>query len=136
MSESENEATPEVNTDADGDVTLSDEDKTMAMLVHLLGAFTGFLGPLIIWLMKKDSSAFIDKEGKTALNWQITLIIAYVGLMILSVIASKILGILACLFSILILVMFVGNFVLCILGGLKAKEGTPYSYPFSLKLLS
>src|SRR5215213_6480869 len=54
------------------------DSKTMAMLAHLLTIFTGFLGPLIIWLMKKDQSPFVDDQGKEALNFQLTLLIGYV----------------------------------------------------------
>ena len=50
----------------------------MALLCHILGFFTSFLGPLIIWLMKKDTDAFVNDQGKEALNWQITFIIGYV----------------------------------------------------------
>ena len=55
---------------------LSQDEKTMAMLIHLSGIFTGFVGPLIIWLIKKDESPFVDRHGKTALNFFITLAIA------------------------------------------------------------
>lgn len=44
----------------------------MAMLCHLLSIFTGFLGPLILWLVKKDSSRFVDHHGRESLNFQIT----------------------------------------------------------------
>ena len=49
-----------------------------AMLAHLLGALLGFLGPLIIWMTKKDDHPFIDDQGKEALNFHLTLLIAYV----------------------------------------------------------
>src|ERR1700761_2896163 len=49
---------------------------TMGMLCHLLGIPIGFLGPLIIWLVKKDTSPFVDDQGKEALNFQITRLIA------------------------------------------------------------
>ncbi|MGC9455365.1 MAG: DUF4870 domain-containing protein [Phycisphaerae bacterium] len=54
------------------------EARTMGMLAHLLGIFTGFLGPLIIWLIKKDEQPFVDDQGKEALNWQLTLLIGYI----------------------------------------------------------
>src|SRR4051794_33293223 len=49
---------------------------TMGMLCHLLGIFTSFLGPLIIWLMKKDQSPWVDDQGKESLNFQIVALIA------------------------------------------------------------
>src|SRR2546423_4278523 len=55
-----------------------DEDsKTMAMLAHLLGIL-GFLGPLIIWLIKKDQSPFVNDQGKEALNFHLTLLIGII----------------------------------------------------------
>lgn len=48
------------------------DDRTMAMLCHLLSILTGFLGPLILWLVKKDTSPFVDHHGREALNFQIT----------------------------------------------------------------
>jgi len=51
------------------------DECNMAMLAHLLGIFTGFLGALVVWLMKKDSSAFVGEESKEALNFQITMLI-------------------------------------------------------------
>ena len=41
----------------------SNDDRNLAMLAHLLGIVSGFVGALIIWLLKKDQSAFIDEQG-------------------------------------------------------------------------
>src|SRR5688572_29655552 len=54
------------------------EESTMAMLIYLLAIFTGWIGPLIIWLIKKDQSPFINDQGKEVLNFQITFFIAYI----------------------------------------------------------
>jgi uncharacterized protein len=56
---------------------IKSEDRTMAMLCHLLGIVTWFLGALIVWLIKKDQSKFVDDQGKEALNFQLTMLIAY-----------------------------------------------------------
>ena len=42
----------------------SQDARNMAMLCHLLGLLTNFLGPLILWLIKKDSEPYIDEQGK------------------------------------------------------------------------
>ena len=55
---------------------VSKDARMWAMLCHLLGLFTCFIGPLIIWLIKKDEDPFIDDQGKEALNFQITVAIA------------------------------------------------------------
>lgn len=56
-------------------VVISDDDRMMAMLCHLLAIFTGFIGPLILWIVKKDSSPFVAHHGKESLNFQITLLL-------------------------------------------------------------
>src|SRR5712692_2285229 len=68
---------PPATVEAGLPTEIKSEDKTMAMLCHLLGIVTWFLGALIIWLIKKDQSKFVDDQGKEALNFQITMLIAY-----------------------------------------------------------
>jgi len=105
--------------------TPTQDDKTMGMLAHLLGII-GFLGPLIIWLIKKDQSPFVDDQGKEALNFQILMLIGYlIG------------GATSCLFIgvLIIPAVIVVGIVFAILGALKAKDGIPYRYPFNLRLI-
>jgi uncharacterized Tic20 family protein len=72
----------------------SSEEKTLGMLCHLM-AFCGYvipfgnlLGPLVIWLTKKDASPFVDDQGKESLNFQITVSIACIVCIPLIFIAS------------------------------------------------
>ncbi len=58
----------------------TEDDRTMAMLCHLLSIFTGFIGPLVIWLVKKDSSRFVDHHGRESLNFQLTVLLASICL--------------------------------------------------------
>lgn len=109
----------------------SNDDKNMAMLCHLLAIFTGFLGPLIIWLMKKEESAYIDYHGKESLNFQITSFIIFVGLTIVSIIP-----IVGCITGLMLLAYIVVWLVFTIIATLKAKEGEHYRYPISIRLLS
>ena len=76
---------------------VSQNAKNMAMLCHLLGIFTCFIGPLIIWLLKKDEDAFIDSQGKEALNFQITVTLA-----------SIVAGALSCIFIGILLMPVIG----------------------------
>jgi hypothetical protein len=102
----------------------------MALIAHLLGIVTWFVGPLIIWLINKDQSAkaFVNDQAKEALNFQITITIAFVAAFILVTIT---LGLL------FFLPMLVGlaNLVFCILGGIKANGGESYRYPFAIRLI-
>ena len=57
----------------------SSDDRTMAMIGHLSGIVAGFIGPLIIWLINKEKAdkTWLNDQAKEALNFQITLLIAY-----------------------------------------------------------
>ena len=102
------------------------DDRNLAMLAHLLGIVSGFVGALIIWLIKKDQSAYVDEQGKEALNFQITMLIAFVGAWIL---VFVLIG--ALLFPLLLVV----NLVFCILAAVAASKGEHYRYPFAIRLL-
>ncbi|MCF6314644.1 MAG: DUF4870 domain-containing protein [Verrucomicrobiales bacterium] len=106
------------------------EDKTFGMLSHLLGAFTAFVGPLIIWMIKKEDSPFVEDQGKEALNFQITITIAYVVATILGMIPFV-----ACLTFMLYPAIWVVGVVFAIMGCLKANEGELYRYPYTLRLI-
>ena len=106
--------------------TPSKDDCNIAMLAHLLGIFTGFLGALVIWLIKKDQSAYVDEQGKEALNFQITMLIAVVGAWMLMFVLIGFL---------LLPLLLVANFVLCILAAVAASNGKNYKYPLAIRLL-
>jgi uncharacterized Tic20 family protein len=102
------------------------DECNLAMLAHLLGIFTGFLGALIIWLVKKDQPGFVAEEAKEALNFQITLAIAMAASWMLSFILIGFL---------LIPLLFVLNFIFCILGAISASKGQAYRYPLAIRLV-
>lgn len=108
---------------------VSSDDSTMAMLAHLLGIITWFVGPLVIWLINKDKpeKAFVTDQAKEALNFQITVTIAFI---ICAVLLLVVIGVF------LMPVVGIANLVLCILAGIKAKEGVDYRYPFALRLIN
>ncbi|MGE8360595.1 DUF4870 domain-containing protein [Pseudomonas sp.] len=108
------------------------EARQWAMFCHL-AAFLGFvfpfgnlIGPLIVWQIKKDLDPFIDEQGKEALNFQITVVIAMVISVMLMLVAVGIL---------LTGLVFIGAIVLTIIAGIKANEGRAYRYPFCWRLV-
>ncbi|MFI4861742.1 MAG: DUF4870 domain-containing protein [Phycisphaerales bacterium JB063] len=105
---------------------LKDDEKTMGMLCHLLGLITGFVGPLVLWLIKKEESKFIEDQAKEALNFQI--------MMFLGMFISGILMI-VCIGYLTFLAVLVVDIIFTIQGMLKAKEGQAYRYPFNLRLI-
>jgi uncharacterized Tic20 family protein len=104
----------------------SNDDRNLAMLAHLLGIVSGFVGALIIWLIKKDQSAFVDEQAKEALNFQITVMIAFVGSWILMFVLIGML---------LMPLLLLANLVFCILAAVAVSKGEHYKYPFAIRLL-
>lgn len=99
--------------------------RTMGMLAHLLGIFS-FLGPLIIWLLKKDEHPFVDDQGKEALNFQISLIIYY---FIAGILCLILIGIL------LVFALLIVHYVFAILAAVKANQGEYYRYPLTIRFI-
>ena len=111
-----------------GSGNISNDDKNIAMLSHLLAIFFGFIPPLIFWLMYKDKAGkdFVCDQAKEALNFQITLTIAMFvsGMLTIILIGFLLMGVLLLL-----------NFILCLLAAIAASKGTAYRYPFALRLI-
>ena len=114
---------------------MADDDKTFAMLCHLLAIFTTFLGPLIIWLVKRGESSMVDQHGKAVLNFVFTVMIAYVALFILATVLAIILPLLGALVFLVVGVMGIAVLVLLIMGTLKANSGELYEYPLAIAFL-
>lgn len=113
------------------------DDNVMAMLVHLLGLLTGFVGPLVLWLVKRRESPFIDRHGRTALNWQFTILAVVLGALIATVALMLVLiGFLLFPFAILLaLAASVANIVFPIIAAVRAHEGKEYRYPMCIPFL-
>ncbi|MDF1823320.1 MAG: DUF4870 domain-containing protein [Verrucomicrobiales bacterium] len=107
------------------------EEKTMGLLCHLLGAVTTFVGPLIIWLIKREESPFVDDQGKEALNFQITVLIGYVASSIIAMIP-----VIGCVAALLYPAIGIASLIFGILGCIEANKGIAYRYPFALRLVS
>ncbi|MEP5229871.1 MAG: DUF4870 domain-containing protein [Alloalcanivorax sp.] len=109
------------------------EERSLGLACHLL-AFVGMvfpfgniLGPLVIWLVKKDDSAFVDDQGKEALNFNITISIAgFVAFLLTFVVIGA------------FLLPIIGIFwlVMTIVAAVKANGGEYYRYPLTLRLIN
>jgi hypothetical protein len=108
--------------------------KTWGMLCHLCALsgliglpFGTILGPLIIWLIKRNEIPFANDQGKESLNFQISALIA--GLIISPTI---------CLFGIgifLLVALGIADLVLVIIATIKANGGEAYRYPYAMRLI-
>ena len=115
------------------DTQLSDDERNMAMICHLL-VFSGsiiplgnFIGPLVLWLVKKDESEFVDFHGKECLNFQISLLIYALCCIPL---VFVIIGI-----PLLIAVGIFG-IVMAIIACIKAHSGEYYEFPMTIRFLN
>ena len=106
--------------------SISQDEKTMVLLAHVGGIFFGFIPSLIIWLIKKDNAPFTAEQAKEALNFQITVMFAYIISFILIFIVIGIF---------LLWAVAIANLVLCIVAGIKAYGGESYRYPFAIRLI-
>ncbi|MFZ9991530.1 MAG: DUF4870 domain-containing protein, partial [Opitutales bacterium] len=84
------------------------------------------IGPLIVWLIKKDESTFIDKQGRELLNFQISLLIYFLVSFVLCLV---IIG------FVLVGVLAIASLILTIIGLVKATEGKIYRYPLTIRML-
>jgi uncharacterized protein len=105
---------------------VSSDERTMAILVHILSIFFWIFPGLIIYLIKKDESPYVAEHAKEALNFQISVTILSIIGIILSII---IIGI-----FVLIAVGLL-NLILCIIATIKASDNIVYKYPFSIRLV-
>jgi uncharacterized Tic20 family protein len=114
----------------------SKDERMWAMFAHLSAFaiyFTGLghvLGPLIIWMVKRDTSSFINDQGKESLNFQISLTIYGIGALILCMTV-----ILAIIGIPILIALGVFQVVMIIIAAMKANDGVAYRYPLNLRLI-
>lgn len=122
----------------------SAEERQWAMFAHLsalaggiltsgwAGSIGCFIGPLIIWLVKKDTMPFVDDQAKEALNFNITVGIVFFALFLLALLTF---GIGLVISVPLWIIIGIAWLVFTIIAAIKANEGVAYRYPFTLRLV-
>ena len=119
------------------------EDRQWAMFAHLsallgglltsaVGGWGFFLGPLVIWLMKKETMPFVADQAKEALNFNITVSAVFLVLMILGFLT---LGIGFLLIGPLMILIGLAALVFIVIAAIKANEGIAYRYPMTVRLV-
>ncbi len=104
-------------------ITPTSDEKTMAILCHILCLVVWLFAPLIIYLVKKDESQYIAMHAKEALNFQITLAIISI-VCIITIIGIFFLWIVGIYATVLIIVATI-----------KASENKIYRYPFTIRFI-
>lgn len=108
------------------------EERNWGMFCHLV-VFLGFIipfasiiGPLVIWLVKRDEMPFVEDQGRESLNFQITMMLATI---VSALLIFVLIGI------VLIFVVLIFQFVVVIVASIKANEGVYYRYPLSIRFI-
>ena len=114
---------------------LSSDERLWGMLAHL-AALAGFVipfpggnlvGPLVIWLLKREEMPFVDDQGKESLNFQITILILVALGIVLSCLGVGV---------ILLLILAIYPVVMVIIAAVRANNGEAYRYPLTIRLLT
>lgn len=113
------------------------KDYGLGAVTWISGIFFGILAPLIIWIIKKDDSSFMDKTGKNVLNFHISYWIWYIaGFVLVGISIATKLGFLIAIAGIALLVIGVMMFVCSIIGAIKSGGGdSDWNPPLTLRLL-
>lgn len=114
------------------ETAINREERNWAMACHLsalTAIFSGIgmiVGPLVVWLIKKDEMPLVDDQGKEALNFQITMMIALLATTpLVFVVIGLLLIPLICLFDL----------VMVIIASIRAADGERFRYPLTLRLI-
>lgn len=123
-----------------GDLT----ERNWAMACHLSAflALTALplgnvLGPLIVWLLRRDQYPLVDEQGKESLNFQISMsIYAVAGLTLAGIMLVTIVFIPLSLLTLMLLgALGVIDIVLVVMASINVSNGQPYQYPFTIRFL-
>jgi uncharacterized Tic20 family protein len=113
--------------------TPTEEERTWAMFCHL-AAFAGYIipfghivGPLVLWLIRREQFPMVDEHGKESLNFQITMTICAI---VSAILVFVVIGV------VLLLALAVFDIVMIIMGTLAANSGKPFRYPLTIRFIS
>ena len=97
-----------------------------ASFCHLSGIVFGFLGPLVLWLIKKEEYPLVNDQGKEALNFQVNVLVY----LVISVVSIPF-----CVGFVLLPAVVIYAVVMAILATMKANQGICYRYPLTIRLI-
>ncbi|PWJ63294.1 DUF4870 domain-containing protein [Rathayibacter iranicus] len=99
------------------------DEKTWAIVMHVLGIFFTFVPSLVVFLVFKGRGLFLEAHAKSALNFHLTVLIAYAAGTILSLVLVGI---------VVFLVVPILVIVFSIIAAVRASAGEYYTYPLSI----
>lgn len=116
-----------IDSDGKGEsMNTTSDDRLMAMLIYLLSLFTSIIGPVIVWMIKREESDFVDFHGKEYLNF-------FISYAVYSIVAS--ISMVVLIGFVLLPVVVVALYVFTIIGAVKAYQGEMYKIPLIFRLV-
>ncbi len=105
---------------------VSSDERSIAILTHVLSIFFSIIPALIIYLVKRDQSPYVAEHAKEALNFQISILIY-------CIICIPLIFLIVGIF--LLIAIGIGSLILYILAAVKAADDVLYRYPFSIRFI-
>lgn len=107
---------------------MNSDERIFSLLCHLIALvpYLGVLGPLIIWFLRRDEYAEVDRQGRDSINFQLSILVY-----------SFVAGLLTILGIGVLLLTLIGifNLVVVIVASIKSYNGERFEYPFSIKFI-
>jgi len=123
-------------------VAAGSEERQWAMFAHLASliamwlGYLGFLGPLFVWLIKRNEMTFVDDQGKEALNFQLNMLVLGYAVVLLGVPITVLTLGLGAFLAVPLGIAVVGySIVMSVIAGIKANAGEAYRYPYIIRVI-
>lgn len=115
-----------LNSNQESVYTPTSDERTLAILAHILTLVFSFLAPLVVYLIKKDDSKYVAEQAKESLNFQISICIYFAISFVLMIV---IIGIF------LLAALGIFSFIVIIIASIKASDNKIYRYPLTIRLI-
>jgi uncharacterized protein len=107
----------------------------LSSMVGLLGVpFGNIIGPLVVWLIKRDASPGVDAHGKESLNFHISWTIY--GLVVAAIAGLLTIFIIGIFLWPVLIIGWLAMLILVVIGSVKASNGQLYRYPLTIRFLN
>ncbi len=124
---------PETVQESPGSKEINKDARMWAMICHLAGlaglvvpVVGCIIGPLIVWQIKKEEFAFVDEQGKEAVNFQISMLIYGIVAGLLCF---------ACVGLVLLPAVAIFDLIFLLIAAVKANNGEHYRYPLTIRFI-
>ncbi|MDQ0976339.1 putative Tic20 family protein [Neobacillus niacini] len=105
---------------------IKSEERMLAAILYVVSLFFPIIGPLVIWLLKKDESSFINYHGREYFNF-------FISYTVYSVVSGILIFLVVGIF--LLWILGIMALVFTIIAAVKAYEGNEYRFPLIFRVI-